>query len=255
MQGKESLNPVKVYLLVRNAIVLNRSSILFITAALAGILFFLSLLDTYGNCSPMFHRNAYLAIFFPGGILLATRAFRDLHDPIKGYSWLLLPASSLEKILSRVLLTTLVYSFGSLVIYLLFSLFSEGINMLVLQRCHSMLNPFDPVIIKSMGIYIAVQAPFLTGAVYFKKHALSKTILFLTFSILIIGVGILIAMRIILGEGFSWWNVKEIFYNNEVDDFTAVGSGMINTAKILFWFAVPSVSWIICYFRYRETEL
>jgi hypothetical protein len=255
MQGKPSLNPARVYSLIRNAIVLNRSSILFITAALASILSLLSLFDTYGNCSPMFHRNAYLVIFFPGGILLTTRAFRDLHDPVKGFSWLLLPASSLEKILSRILLTTLVYSFGSLVIYLLFSLFSEGINMLVLRRCHLIFDPFDPVIFKSIGIYLVVQAPFLTGAVYFKKHALSKTILFLIFSILIIGVGLLIAMRIIFGEGFSWWNVQEIFYSNEVDDFTAVGSGVINTAKALFWFAVPSVSWIICYFRYKETEL
>jgi hypothetical protein len=228
---------------------------MFITAALGSILFLLSLFDAYGNCSPMFHRNAYLVIFFPGGIFLTTRAFRELHDPVKGYSWLLLPASSLEKTLSRILLTTLVYYFGSLVIYLLFSLLSEGINMLVLQRCHFMFNPFDLVIIKSMGVYMAVQAPFLTGAVYFKKHTLSKTILFLTFSVLIIGVGILIAIRLIFGEGFFWWNVQDIFYSNEVDDFTAVGSGVINTAKVFFWFAVPSVSWIICYFRYRETEL
>ncbi len=255
MQGKPSLSPARVYFLIRNSIVLNSSSILFITAAMAGILFLLSLLDTYGNCSPMFHRNAYLVIFFSGGILLATRAFRDLHDPVKGYSWLLLPASSLEKTLSQILLTTLVYGFGSLVIYLLFSLFSEGINMLVLRRCHFIFNPFDPVILKSMVIYMAVQAPFLTGAVYFKKHALSKTILFLTCSVLIIGVGILIAIRLIFGEGFFWWNVQEIFYSNEVDDFTTVGSGVINTAKILFWFAVPFVSWIICYFRYKETEL
>lgn len=255
MQGKPSLSPARVYFLIRNAIVLNKSSILFSTAALAGILSLLSLFDTYGSCSPMFHRNAYLVIFFPVGILLTTRAFRDLHDPVKGYSWLLMPASSLEKTLSRILLTTLVYSFGSLVIYLLFSLFSEGINMLVLRRCHFMLNPFDPVILKSIGVYMAVQAPFLTGAVYFKKHSLSKTILFLTFSVLIIGLGILIAIRLIFGEGFFWWDIQNLFYSDEHDDFTAVGSGIINTAKFLFWFAVPSISWTICYFRYRETEL
>jgi hypothetical protein len=255
MQGKQFLNPTRVYLLIRNAIVLNRAAILFTSAALAGLLSILSLFDTYGNCAPMFHRNAYMVIFFPVGILLTSRAFRQLHDSITGYSWLLLPASSLEKTLSQILITTLVYSLGSLVIYLLFSLFSEGINMLVLRRCHSMFNPFDSVIITSIGVYMAIQAPFLIGAVYFKKHALRKTILVLTFSVLIIGVVLLIATQIIFGKEFFWLNVKDIFYSDAYGDFTAVGLSVINTAKVLFWFAVPLVSWIICYFRCRETEL
>jgi len=239
--------PERVYLLVRNAIVLNRSSILVITSALAGVLILISLFDAYGGCRQTFHRNVFLTVFFPGGILLTTRIFKALHDPVKGFSWLLLPASVLEKTLTCILLTTLVYMAGGMMFYLVFSLVSEGLNMLVFHSRHPLFNPFDRLILNSMQTYVSIQAPFLIGAVYFQKHALSKTILALFFSVVIFGIGILLAARIIFGDALS-----RLMEYNSIPTFD---SSLMNAVKVFFGFAVPLISWIICYFRHKETEL
>lgn len=255
MQADKSFQLKRVYLLIRNAVILNRSSILVFTAALAGVLGLISFFDAYGNLNPLFHRKAYLVVFFPVGLLLTSRTFNALHDPVKGYSWLLLPASNLEKTLSRILLTTLIYIVGSLLTYLLFSLVSEGLNMVVLGRRHPMFTPFDPVILYCALTYTSLQAPFLVGAIYFQKHALSKTILVLSGAFLILGICILTAAWFILGNQVSGLAVRNIFYSWENNGFTPFGLAVVNAGKVVFWFVVPAFSWTICLFRHKETEL
>jgi len=255
MQVEKSFQPERVYRLIRNTMILNRSSILVVTAALAGVFSLFSFFDAYGNLSSHFHRNAYLFVFFPGGLLLTSRIFKELHDPVKGYAWLLLPASNMEKVLSRILLTTIIYIVGSLIAYLLFSLVSEGLNLVVLGRRHFLFNPFDPVILYCTLTYISIQAPFLIGAVYFQKHVLSKTILSLSGSFFILGICILTATWLILGDQVSGPEVRNIFYSQENNDFTAFGLAVMNGAKVFFWFVVPAVAWTICFFRHKETEL
>ncbi len=254
MQAETSFYPLRVYLLIRNTIVLNRATILIISAALTALLFLVSLFDASDNCSLNFHRNLYLAIFFPGGIFLTSRIFKGLHDPVKGISWLLLPASVLEKTLSQILLSTLIYITISMMSYMVFSMISEGLNRVVFNRCHSIFNPFDPVIVKSMLTYITIQSPFLVGAIYFQKHSLSKTILSLFGFLLMIGLGIGIAVRLIFGEQLSGFDFQVLFYSSEHNDFTSFSLGLIFAAKVFFWFVVPTVSWAICYFRIKETE-
>ena len=255
MQVETSFQPKRIYLLIRNAIVLNRSSILISTAALAGVLILISLADAYGSLSPHFHRNAYLIVFFPAGFLLTSRTFKTLHDPVKGYAWLLLPASNLEKALSRILLTTLIYIVGSLVVYLLFSFVCEGLNQVILGRRHPFFNPLDRVILNCVLTYISIQAPFLIGAVYFKKHALSKTVLFLSGALIVLGVCILAAAWSILGGQVSGPDVKNLFYSWENSDMTPFGRALINGIKVIFWLVVPVFSWTVCFFRHKETEL
>jgi hypothetical protein len=252
---EKPFQPARVYLLIRNTILLNRSSILFIAAALAGVCILFSFFDTYGNLNLQFHRNLYLFILFPGGLLLTGKTFKELHDPVKGYSWLLLPASILEKTLSRILLTTVIYIIGSMIFYLLLSIFSEGLNRIILHRSHPLFNPFDPVILYCALTYISIQSPFLIGAVYFKKHVLSKTILSLSCAFLIFGVCILIAIWIIFGQQGSGLDLQNIFHSRENNFLSTFGPIFMNVAKILFWLVIPIISWIICFFRHKETEL
>ena len=121
MQAEHFFRPKRVFLLIRNVLVLNRSSIALITAAVASILLLVSLLDALGECRPELHQELYLLVLFSGGILLTSRSFKELHDPVKSLPWLLLPASLLEKTLARILLTTAVLIGGSMLFYFVFS--------------------------------------------------------------------------------------------------------------------------------------
>ncbi len=248
----------RIYLLVRNAVLLNRSSIAIVAAAAAGVLLLISFVDAFGACRAELHRNLYLVVLFLGGLLLTSRSFKELHDPVKGISWLLVPASLLEKTLAWLLLTTLVFILGSMGFYLAFSVISEGLNMLAFGRRHFLFFPFDPFVLKGALSYTAIQAPFFLGAVYFRKHALSKTILaLLTFS-LMLGLGVLVVARVLFwGQGIAW-DFEAVFAGTDLSEKWAqlanLGKTAAVAAKSLFWAVVPFVCWTTCYFRLKETE-
>jgi len=258
MRTDRSFRPMRVILLIRNALVLNRSSIAFVAGAAAGILLFVSLMDVFGARRPRLHQYLYLLVLFSGGLLLTGRSFKALHDPVQGLSWLLLPASLLEKTLARVLLTTVVYAAGSMLLYLAFSILSEGLNLLLFERRHALFFPFDPLVLKGALTYTAVQAPFLLGAVYFRKHALSKTVLVLLGFSLLLALGVVIAARIIFGGELFGADFQTLLAEADFNGAWLQLSGVVRAAagagKIIFWLIMPVVCWTICWFRLKETE-
>ena len=52
MKAKRTFQPMRILMLIRNTLVLNRSSIVLITAAVGSILMLISLLDSLGECRP-----------------------------------------------------------------------------------------------------------------------------------------------------------------------------------------------------------
>ncbi len=258
MSTERTFRPKRIALLIRNAILLSVSSIAIVSAALGGVLLVVSALDAWGSGRPGLHRYLYLFVLFNGGLILTSRSYRELHDPLQGLSWLLLPASLLEKTLARIALTTLVLVAGSMLLYLVFSVVSEGLNLLLFDRRHPLFFPFDPLVLKGVLLYMAIQAPFLLGAVYFRKHALSKTVLSLLGFLLLLALGILLGARLILGSPFGTMNAEALL---DAADPGAVwmrlgriGSAAGIAGKTVLLGVMPLICWATCYFRLKETE-
>lgn len=258
MPVEPSFQPKRIYLMLRNAMVLNCSSIAVVSASVAGVAILVSFLDALGGCRLLLHRNLYLVVLISGGLLFTSRSFRSLHDPIQGLSWLLLPASLLEKTIVHILLTTVIYVTGSMLLFVVISMISEALNQMLLGRHHSLFAPIDPLVLKSALTYTAIQAPFLVGAAYFRKHALSKTILVLMGFLVLLAVGIFVALRIIFGGQWSCMDIERMLDGADLgiawEQLKQVGCAAASTAKVLFWVVIPLVSWTICYFRLKETE-
>lgn len=258
MRVERSFQPKRIYRMMRNAMVLNRSSIVVVSASVACVAILISFLDALGACRLLLHRNLYLAVFVSGGLLFTSRSFRGLHDPIQGLSWLLLPASLLEKTIVHILLTTVIYAIGSMLLFVVISMVSEALNQMLLGRHHGLFTPIDPLVLKSALTYIAIQAPFLVGAAYFRKHALSKTILVLMGFLVLLAVGIFVALRIIFGSQWSGIDFERMLDGADLgiawEQLKQIGRTAAGTAKVLFWAVIPLVSWTICYFRLKETE-
>ena len=150
------------------------------------------------------------------------------------------------------------YVAGSMLLYLAFSVVSEGLNLLLFGRHHTLFFPLDPGVLKAALSYSAIQAPFLLGAVYFRKHALSKTVLcFLALSLLF-GLGVLVAVWILFGGRWVGMDFEALFAGT---DFSAawiqlanVGRMAAGIGKVIFWLVIPIVCWTICFFRLKETE-
>lgn len=250
MRRETGFQPQRLYLLVRNSLVLNRNGIMVAAAALMGVLLLVSLADAFVNCGLTFHRNLFLIGYFPVGLWLTTRAYKTLHDPVRGIAWLLIPASALEKTVSRILLVTLIYTAGSLMGYSMFSVLSEGLNTVIAHRTHPLFNPLDPLVLRSLPTFISIQAPFMIGAVYFRRHTLSKTILALICFFFLFGSGILTAAWFIFGDHMTGLNVRALISTIMRTDFTPAALAL----KLMFWVAFPAFSWLVCHVRLKETE-
>jgi hypothetical protein len=258
MKVKQSFQPRRIYLMLRNAMVLNRSSIVVVSASVVGVAILISFLDALGACRLLLHRNLYLVVLIFGGLLFTSRSFRGLHDPIQGLSWLLLPASLLEKTIVHILLTTIIYVTGSMLLFVVISMVSEALNQMLLGRHHGLFSPIDPLVLKSALTYTAIQAPFLVGAVYFRKHALSKTILVLLGFSVLLAMGIFAALRIIFGDQWPGMDLELMLNGDNLgmawEQLAQLGRTAAAAAKVLLWGVIPVVSWTICYFRLKETE-
>lgn len=262
MRKEVVFKPVRFYLLLRNAVLLNKSAIGLVSGAFAAILLFISAIDALAVCTQGLHQRLYLGILYLGGLIVTGRIFRELHDKVRGPAWLLVPASVLEKICSRIALSTVVYVACSMLMYFVFSMISETFNWLTFSRHHALFNPFEARILKGAALYVVLQSPFLAGAIYFRKHALSKTVLVLLGYFLVFSLVVFIGTRLIFG-GFLDGLIPaltSIFQQSELDSHTlrlgagGIGGIAVTVGRIVFWVFIPLLCWTICYFRLKETE-
>jgi len=262
MTTQEIFHPRRFYLLIRNGIVLNQSTLLIVSAAVGGILIFLSAIDAFLGYRPRFHQGLYLVVFYVGGLIVTSRIFKDFHDTIKGPAWLLIPASPLEKVLSRIVLSTAIYVITTMLIYFGLSLLSEGFNWMLFRRHHPLFNPFDPRVLQGVAFYFVLQAPLLVGAIYFQKHSLSKTILALLGYTFVFFVVVGIATWLIFGDYLHGLlpNLEILIERiGATDDAILTSIGRLGrvavwTWRIILWAIIPPICWTICYCRLRETE-
>jgi hypothetical protein len=262
MRTQKLFHPTRFYLLVRNGIVLNKSAILIVSAAVGGVLLFLSALDAFLGYRPRFHQGLYLGVLYVGGLIVTNRIFKEFHDTVKGPAWLLIPASLLEKTSSRIALSTVMYVITTMLIYFGFSLVSEGFNWLLFRRHHPLFNPFDQLVLHGVALYFVLQAPFLVGAIYFQKLSWSKTILALLGYTFVFFVVVVFAMWLIFGNYFdgllpSLETLIEqpgTFYESIGANIERLGRIGLWIWRIIFWALIPPLCWTICYYRLRETE-
>lgn len=258
MPTESSFQARRVLRLIRNTLVLQRTAIVVQASAAAGILLLLSLADAMLLSSPGLHQSLYLVVLFAGGLLLTSRSFKDLHDPVQGPFWLLLPASLPEKTLSRVLLTTVVFLAGSLLGYWAFSLLAEGCNWLIFQRRHPLFVPFSPEVLKGVLAYTALQAPFLLGAATFRRHALSKTILSLLGLALLLGLAGLLSLRLLFWDQLEGSGLRAMLTGPESRliwmRLTESGRTVAGIGRIVFWLLMPPLCWVLCWVRLKRVS-
>ena len=262
MRTQNIFHPTRFYLLIRNGIVLNKSTILIVSAAVGGILVFLSAIDVFLGYRPRFHQGLYLGVLYIGGLIVTSKIFREFHDTVKGPAWLLIPASLLEKASSRIALSTVIYVIATMLIFFGFSILSEVFNWLLFRRHHPLFNPFDPWVLHGVALYFVLQAPLLVGAIYFQRHSLSKTILVLLGYTSVFFVVVGIATWLIFGDYFHGLlsNLETLIeQTGTTDDAIIANIGNLGRValwfwRIIFWAIIPPLCWTICYYRLKETE-
>ncbi|WP_026210333.1 hypothetical protein [Flexithrix dorotheae] len=242
-------------LLLNREFRINAKFIGIVTGAIVGLLcfiLFVAIANVYGDGMSVFniHTNIYLAILIPGGILLTSISFSDLHNNLKRLNYLLLPSSSFEKFFSMLLITTVGWVLGFTIVYAIVSEIANGIgayytgNRLEFES----FNPFSEMAWDGIKAYISVQALFLAGAAYFKNYAFFRTLFTLVvFGALLALGGYLIFADLIHGENQPSGPSKEF------KDFTEYT--LVPIVENFFDWAMAPVFWVIAFFSLKEKEV
>jgi magnesium-transporting ATPase (P-type) len=252
----------RLALLLRRDFSSGYKSVIIAMAAVGGFVILVSIVSAFGRELGPMHKTIYYPLLFLGGYIVTSLGFKELHLDAQSVFYLTLPGSSLEKFLSKLLVTSVGYAFGSLFFYTAVSSAAEGINRLVFGYGHPFFNPFERTTMIVVAVYLVTQAVFLVGSVYFRKLAFVKTNLY----IWLFGLVVVILVAVI-----GWFIFRNYSIGNRIGlepYFQQLGeSGELQTfpgplaekfaqvAKVLFWAVMAPVCWVISYLRLRETEV
>lgn len=224
--------------------------------AVTGILIFiLSMTIIFGhvNMSSNIFYGTIMPYFFIMGYIFTSNIYSELRHPQRGYQYLILPASTLEKLMIPWLISSILYVLTSIIALFIINTILIICSGLIGGNHVPLFNPFALDVLKMFAVYMVTQPIFVLGAIYFRKNNFLKTILalFLIGFIIVLYVGI--SASLIINHDLHGMN----FGNNDIPDnvqFFFVNK-FTPVVKVIFWGFLAPFFLLISYFRLKEREV
>ncbi len=206
---------------------------------------------TYASLFPNF--------LFLGGLIITSLSFADDMFSKNGQQqWLMLPATALEKFLSKGVLTAFAYPLALIVVFFLSSVIIEPIQLLFFGDAVTLFNPFSRDMGSIMGLYLVWHAIFLLGSTYFHKGHFFKTILTLgVIGLALAALGLLfvkIIFSIKYGSSLRTFDVVFSFDSLLFQPATGVVGAFRVFGKLLYFVVLPLFCWVTAFFRVEEVQ-
>lgn len=215
----------------------------------------------------------YVGLYLTG-CLYASMVFNDLSDGPKAISYLLIPASLFEKLLSAILYGVILYFICYTVIFYMVDFtmvkVSNGIISTAVEHDHSITyraqeiaNVFAPTdfaggneIIYFLLGYFAIQSIFLLGSVYFVKNSYIKTMVsgLIVFLVLVFFVQKVIG-SFMPGGFFQPFTIYRVFNQGEHDLMVQLPEWFSSMLLFLIKYSLAPCLWVVAYFRLKEKEV
>ena len=256
---KEVLNPRRLWLLIRNDVVADYRILLLASGALAVLmLLFSATRIARFDPSDFYYARWYLAMLFVWGPIVASSSFKELHDKTKNEAYLLLPASALEKTITRLFRTTIAFFVYLLVYLTVVSALIEAINQLWFGRHNAVFNPLNlPANISAwvvVGNFIVATSLYFLGAAWFRKTHFVKTAVALTvipFALILFAVFL---ASILFRGSYSFALQQDAAYAYYLAHKT-LAQGLLVALKALYFFVLPVFCWVVAWLRVVETQV
>jgi len=212
--------------------------------------------------SSEFHTIFYIILLFPGGYILTSSMFKDTHDKSRNIYWLTLPGSTLEKLISRLLISSVFYVIILTLLYPLLAMVSELFNLALFGIRHDFFNPFTGQTLKLIPYYLVTQSLFFAGAASFRKHPFAKTLLSLAVFQIAFSIIAVTLLRIFFGSYFN--SIQNLNFNEadfvnftgySMDSLTGLARFAITAGKIVFWGLLAPFFYVLSYFKLSEKEV
>ena len=243
------------YFIYRQA-VLNIHSVIISGGSIFGVLLLHTIIMS--NFSPLqvakipgFH----IGIFFIAGFILTGKIFSELHDPLKGYFYLTLPVSNLERLIGSWFLSSPLYIIG----YGTFTFLMISLAVAITDSPVTVSSFFDIAYLRYISIFLVLQTVFFLGACYFQKNIFSKTLLSVFLFFLSIGI-----LTFIFGyflffnseKAGSAENFQFFLYSENNNSFLFdIQNKFIDIITFLFWYILGPFMLLVSYFKLKERQL
>lgn len=167
-----------VIALIRIDLTLNKPFIIVSTAAAVITLLVLNLIAGQSPEEQNYYTfYGFIFLFLGGNILVTGVLYRDMHRADKRTRYVTLPASQLEKLVSRYFLSLIGYFICAAGFYIIYMPISEGFNSFI----YSQPIPRDTDLFSSFGTvfsyFIILHSLFFLGSIYFTEYTVFKTVI------------------------------------------------------------------------------
>ncbi len=203
----------------------------------------------------------YVLTLLTLGTVFTSASFNELNNKSSAHHYLSIPASSLEKLISKWLITGIFYVVAFNIFYIIFWLFSDVVTGSLFGIKGGVFNPFESRIEMDLyspwffsKLYLALHTIYLAGAVYFRKFSYFKTavaqgFIFFTLLGLIAGIGSLFFYDI--------WAEGMHVNGNKIGPMIGESGGafLMGLGKIMLWVVFPLWMLTYSYFKLKETEV
>ncbi|MCY4453588.1 MAG: hypothetical protein OXC01_16730 [Immundisolibacterales bacterium] len=242
----------RLWLLIRGDFVAGYRSLLVVFGALAGVILVAALVTQgwilFGGG---FYRTFFGLALFAWGLVASSRAFRPLHDRTRNEAFLLVPASSLEKTLARLLAVTIGLASFLLAFTALVSLVVETLNLLLSGGRYSFFNPFEPAVLEWILVYFFLQSFYFLGGAWFRRAHFVKTTLALTLATAAFVAFTAVTLHVV-SAGYRVDVGDVLFALGQLEGAAGIGTQAALVATALL---VAAACWWIAWLRVKEVQV
>ena len=249
-------SPGRLIRLLRADLIQSRSSLSVAIAAVYGaaLLVMVALAPTAGGWQP--HGIFVPGILYVGGLVAISYSFVELGDPVRRSAYLLVPASTLEKVAARLALTLVAFPAAALMLYWATSVLGAGLGGLIWERSFEVYNPFTEETWRLLTAYPMVHSVFFLGAVWFRKAVLFKTVLAVVVAQIGLAIVTAVIIRIVFFDFFQGIGFEPSmdFRLNGVDVGWLTSGITAWLGEVFTYLLFGPWLWVIAYLRLADTE-
>ena len=256
----------------------NKKRYLLSLAAIGGLLVlwysFLMIVDPQNPMGLRMQVVTYYVGLFLTGCLFASMIFNDLSDGPKAISYLLTPASALEKLLTAIF-------YGVILFFISYTIVFYAVDFIMLKVGNGVMNgwlernhqaPKSPqellnVFISTEGgdnfyfyillIFFGVQSMFLLGSVYFVKNQYIKTLVsgLIVFLFLVFFIHKVMGAFMPDGSFFKPFTVYRVWNTNKGEAMIQLPEWFSSILLFVTKYTLAPCLWVVAYFRLKEKEV
>jgi hypothetical protein len=243
----------RLFLLMRRQLTINSKNLLIAFSACLGVLVIINCLTIYygERVDPGLIIPLSFVMMFIGGYIFTSLGFNELHSPHKAYQYLTLPATTLEKLVSVWLLTSIVYVFASLVLIGILVILCNLFALFVGSSFTSYRELMNFPIPKIIWIFLVTQSVFLMGSCYFRKNNFMKTLLALFIIGFVLGLYSTINGYIFFGSEFHSFDSDQM--NGVMTEFMQETFPKI--MKVIFNYLLAPFFYVVSYYVLKERQV